>query len=75
MPNVEDLADGTLKMSDLTSTRIIDRAATITAFEICLESVNGLVALVYDKTRLILYKSLEKEIERKFKFKSEIKTD
>ena len=61
-------------MQDLTSTRIIDRASTITSFAACQESSNRLVALVYDQARIILYNTLDKEVERKFRFKSDTKT-
>ena len=67
--------DGTLTMSDLTSTKIIDRAATITSFGMYQDELNPRIGLVYDKTRLIIFKTLEKEIERKFKFKHDSKAE
>ena len=73
LPSADD-HDGTLTMSDLTSTKIIDRAATITSFTMCQDELNPRIGLVYDKTRLIIYKTLEKELERKFKFKPDPKT-
>ena len=72
LPSVDD-HDGTLTMSDLTSTKIIDRAATITSFAMCQDELNPRIGLVYDKMRLIIYKTLEKELERKFKFKPDAK--
>ena len=35
--------------------------------------MNPRIGLVYDKMRLIIYKTLEKELERKFKFKPDPK--
>ena len=59
-----DLDQKCLLTSDLTSTKILDRSAPITAFTIGEE---GKMALVHAESRLSVYDSLQKELLKKYR--------
>ena len=56
---------GAIQINDLTTAKIIDRSAPITAFRV--SESDGLIALVYDQMRITVYDSLQKEIVKKYR--------
>ena len=56
-----------LRTTDLTSLKVLDRTAPITAISVSSDANSSLMVVVYDEIRLTVYDYLEKEVVRKFK--------
>jgi len=58
-----------LQVTDYTSSSLVHRNSEITHMDVFQEVEGGLVALVYDCQRVVVYYCLTKEVVAKFKFK------
>ena len=59
--------EGALRTTDLTSVKVLDRSAPISAISMSSGPDSSLMVIVYDEVRLAVYDYLEKEVVRKFK--------
>ena len=55
-----------MRTTDLSSNKILDRSAPVTSVAVDNSgSEEGLMALVFDEIRVVIYDSLQKEVKRK----------